>query len=97
MFGLPGLFEDPAWDMLLDLFAAELEGRQVLVSSLCIASAVAPTTALRWINKLIAVGLLERQPDTLDRRRAFVALTPRASTCLNDYVAGLRRAGLSIA
>ncbi|TPG48283.1 hypothetical protein [Sphingomonas glacialis] len=42
-----GLFEDPAWDMLLDLFAAELERAQVSVSSLCIAAAVAPTTALR--------------------------------------------------
>ncbi len=33
-----GLFEDPAWDMLLDLFAAELEQTQVSVSSLCIAA-----------------------------------------------------------
>ena len=47
-----GLFEDPAWDMLLDLYAAEMEGAQVSVSSLCIAAAVAPTTALRWIARM---------------------------------------------
>ncbi len=41
------LFEDPGWDMLLDLYAAELERGRVSVSSLCIAAAVAPTTALR--------------------------------------------------
>lgn len=97
MFGSPGLFEDPAWDMLLDLFAAELERRQVSVSSLCIAAAVAPTTALRWINKLIEVGLFERRPDAFDRRRAYIALTERAVTALHNYVAAVRRAGLSIA
>ena len=97
VFGVPGLFEDPAWDMLLDLFAADLERRQVSVSSLCIAAAVAPTTALRWINKLIAVGLLERRPDAFDRRRAYIALTARAVAALKDYVAALRRSGLAIA
>lgn len=97
VFGAPGLFEDPAWDMLLDLFAADLERRQVSVSSLCIAAAVAPTTALRWISKLIAVGLFERRPDAFDRRRAFIALTPRAMTAIRGYMAALRRVGLSIA
>src|SRR5690606_24209072 len=55
---LPGdLFADPAWDMLLDLFAARLEQERVSVSSLCIASAVPPTTALRWIRTLTEKGL----------------------------------------
>lgn len=96
-FGVPGLFEDPAWDILLDLFAAELERRRVSVSSLCIAAAVAPTTALRWIGKLIALGLLERRPDDFDRRRAFIALTAQASTTMRNYVAAARRAGLALA
>jgi hypothetical protein len=43
------LFADPAWDILLDLKAAGLEGQNVSVSSLCIAAAVPPTTALRWV------------------------------------------------
>ena len=97
LFGQAGLFEDPGWDMLLDLFAAELERRVVSVSSLCIAAAVAPTTALRWIAKLIDTGLVDRRPDEHDRRRAFVALTARASTGLRHYVLAVRRAGLPIA
>ena len=92
-----GLFEDPAWDMLLDLFAAELERTQVSVSSLCIAAAVAPTTALRWIAKMTDAGLFERQPDPFDRRRAFMALTDRGSQGMRAYVASLQRAGLHIA
>lgn len=91
------LLEDPAWDMLLDLYAAELERAQVSVSSLCIAAAVAPTTALRWIAKMTEAGLLERHPDPFDRRRAFMALSTIARDGLRGYFAAARRAGLSIA
>jgi hypothetical protein len=92
-----GVFEDPAWDMILDLFAAHLAQAQVSVSSLCIAAAVAPTTALRWIAKLTDAGLFERQPDPFDRRRAFMALSPRALDAMNRYVLATRDAGLPIA
>ncbi|MDR6786988.1 hypothetical protein J2Y58_000326 [Sphingomonas sp. BE138] len=91
-----GLFEDPAWDMLLDLFAARLEGARVSVSSLCIAAAVAPTTALRWIGKLTAARLLDRAPDPDDRRRAFVALTAEAEGAMHRYVAALADARLPL-
>lgn len=84
-----GLFEDPAWDMLLDLFAAELEGNVVSVSSLCIAAAVAPTTALRWVNRLIEAGLFERRPDPGDRRRAFIALSARGAAGMRGYFAAV--------
>ena len=90
------LFEDPAWDMLLDLFAARLERNRVSVSSLCIAAAVPSTTALRWINRLTEAGLLERHPDPADRRRAFLALSDRAERGMRAYVAAVRKAGLPI-
>ncbi|WP_176498582.1 hypothetical protein [Sphingomonas sp. HMP6] len=89
-----GLFEDPAWDMLLDLFAAELERAQVSVSSLCIAAAVAPTTALRWIARMTEAGLFERQPDPFDRRRAFLGLSDRASPGMRNYIAAVGRGGV---
>lgn len=92
-----GLFEDPAWDMLLDLFAAEIERVEVSVSSLCIAAAVAPTTALRWIARMTDAGLFERRPDPFDRRRAFMGLSDRASTGMRNYVTAMRGAGLGIA
>ena len=93
----PTLLEDPAWDMLLDLYAAELERAQVSVSSLCIAASVAPTTALRWIAKMTDAGLLERHPDPFDRRRAFMALSGNARDGMRGYFAATRRAGLTIA
>lgn len=70
-----GMFADPAWDMLLDLLAARLDERRVSISSLCIASAVPPTTALRWIKHLEAKNLVERRSDPGDGRRIYVALT----------------------
>ncbi len=92
-----GLFEDPAWDMLLDLFAAELERAQVSVSSLCIAAAVPATTALRWIGRMTQSGLLERRPDPFDRRRAFMALTPVAREKMEGYFALLAQNNIAIA
>lgn len=93
-FFAEGLFEDPAWDMLLDLYAAELEGAQVSVSSLCIAAAVAPTTALRWIGRMTEVGLFVRQPDPFDRRRAFLGLSEAARSTMERYLAALQQSGL---
>lgn len=92
---LPGdLFADPAWDMLLDLFAARLEGSSVSVSSLCIAAAVPPTTALRWITTLTDAGLLMRREDPSDRRRAFIVLTARGVAGMQGYGQAVAKAGL---
>lgn len=91
------LFVDPAWDMLLDLFAADLEGTRVSVFSLCIAAAVPPTTALRWITMLSDFGLIVRAADPEDRRRAFLSLSPRGRDGMRRYAAALHDAGLPFA
>ncbi|WP_137679703.1 winged helix DNA-binding protein [Aurantiacibacter suaedae] len=79
------LFADPAWDMLLDLTAARAEHLRVSVTSLCIASGVPPTTALRWISQMTEAGLLERIEDETDRRRAFIQLTEKSSDAMARY------------
>ena len=81
------LFGDPAWDMLLDLTAARAEHARVSVTSLCIASGVPPTTALRWIGQMSETGLLERVEDETDRRRAFITLTDKAADSMARYFA----------
>lgn len=80
------IFADPAWDMLLDLTAAQLEGKQVPVSSLCIAAAVPTTTALRWVRSLTEAGLLERQMDPTDARRSHIRLSDEASASMLAYL-----------
>ena len=84
LIGAP-LFRDPAWDMLLELFAAHESGRRLSVSSLCYASGVPATTALRQISRLEKHGLVVREGDGSDQRRQFVKSTPKA-------IAGVARA-----
>jgi hypothetical protein len=85
------LFADPAWDILLDLMAARLERKQVTVSSLCIAAAVPPTTALRWISVLTERGMVVRVADSADRRRAFVELSDATARALLTWLRRARR------
>jgi DNA-binding MarR family transcriptional regulator len=81
------LFADPAWDMLLDLYAARLEQRRVSVSSLCVASAVPPTTALRWIALLESKGHVAKNSDAGDRRRIFVEIIQESADKLQAFLA----------
>jgi hypothetical protein len=85
------IFADPAWDMLLDLFAARLENRRVAVSSLCIAAAVPPTTALRWIKSLCDQGLFVRIADAEDGRRVFIELSDSAAAGMETYLRAAQR------
>jgi len=86
----PGLFADPAWDLLLDLYASGVERLQVPVTSACIAAAVPASTALRWIGALEEQDLVHRVADKVDGRRAFLTLSPRATELMADWVRGMR-------
>jgi len=79
------LFADPAWDMLLELYQTEIAQHRVTVSSLCTASGVPVTTALRWIKAMTEADLLRRHADPYDARRFFVELTPMATAGMCGY------------
>lgn len=79
------LFADPAWDILLDLYAARLESISVSVSSLCIAASVPATTALRWISGMTESGMLVRRHDPKDARRVFIELSDEAAGQMIAY------------
>ena len=85
------LFADPAWDMLLDLYAARLDRQRVAVSSLCIAAAVPATTALRWIKSLTDQRLFVRIADPQDGRRVFIELSDEAAAGLEAYLVAAQR------
>ena len=90
----PDLIADPAWNLLLDLALARIEGRRICVTSACIASGVAPTTALRWIGEMVKRGVLVREADEQDGRRAWVRISDSAFNTLADalYVREARAA-----
>lgn len=79
------IFADPAWDMLLDLYAAHYERREVSVSSLCIAANVPATTALRWIKSMTDHGMFERTCDPHDGRRILIAIGESTRLAMDAY------------
>jgi DNA-binding MarR family transcriptional regulator len=87
------LLGEPAWDMLLDLYAAACKGQAVSVSNVCLAADAPVSTALRWLHHLAAEGLVERVPDASDARRHFVRLTGPGMTRMTAYFTECR-AGL---
>ncbi len=86
------LFGEPAWDMLLDLYAPAYEGKNVCVSSLCLAAAVPSTTALRAIESLTGEGYISRCRDPADGRRIFLMLSDAARSGLDAYFDAVRAA-----
>ncbi|HET6409443.1 MAG TPA: MarR family winged helix-turn-helix transcriptional regulator [Chthoniobacteraceae bacterium] len=84
------LFADPAWDMLLEAYNADLMQTKLSVTALCHSAAVPATTALRWLRKLEQNGWLSRKNDPLDARRTWMVLTPWGSTRMSQYFSTVR-------
>ena len=84
------LDQDPSWTMLLELAWADLQGREISITSLCIGSGSPDTTALRYIKILEDDGFIARTPDKHDRRRSFVYLTPSGRKALAEMLGELR-------
>ena len=82
-------FGEPAWDIILDLTLAWFEGKTVAVSSLCIASGVPMSTAMRWINEMIEAGLIDRWIDPTDGRRNLMQVSPATRDAMLRYLAAL--------
>lgn len=80
------VLDDGGWNIMMDLFVQQQRGREVSISSACMASRVPPTTALRWIDILEAERIIVRENDPGDRRRRFVRLTDKAYTAMSEYL-----------
>jgi DNA-binding MarR family transcriptional regulator len=80
------LFSDPAWDILLELYALRCDQRRTSVSKLSHGPGVPTTTALRWIDRLQSDGLVEREPDPLDGRRVWIELSDRGARAMQSYL-----------
>ena len=87
LLGSEELFGEPAWDMLLDLFVHECDGKQLSMSSLCVAAAIPESSAMRLAQRLCDAGLLVRLPDPADGRRSFMKITPDMAHRLRAYFA----------
>lgn len=79
------LFGEPAWDLLLDLYSAQVEGLEINVTSACIASSVPDSTALRYIAALEQHRLVGRYNHPQDKRVHFLRLTAYGFRCMHRF------------
>jgi hypothetical protein len=77
------LFADPAWDLLLELYASHFAGVRVAVTALGV-TVIPATTALRWLSRLEKDGLIVRTQDPTDARRVWVDLSELGLRLISD-------------
>lgn len=79
------LFSDPAWDILLELLAARLGGRDIELADLAY---IAPSSTLaRWVAALEERGLVRcKGPMRPDRMQ--VALTGESAALMTSFLSG---------
>ena len=83
------IFSDPAWDIILDLYIHNSRNQDVSVTSVCSASMVPITTALRYITLLSERGLIERSKNPKDGRSYLLRLSPEAIRIIEELLTGL--------
>ena len=78
---------ETSWEILLELMATEMAGRNISVSGLCLAANCPVTTALRRIEELAELGLLVKQVDPSDARRLYVRMTDAGRQKMEAFLA----------
>lgn len=79
------VFGEPAWDMLLALYVAELTGAKYTVTQVSSYSGTPATTALRWLDHLEKQQYVSRSRSSKDGRCIFVELSDKARAELDAY------------
>lgn len=89
----PSISGDPAWSMMLELYAAQLEGRRVSQTLLGTLAGVAETTALRLTKTLLRKGTFTSHDDPDDRRLIMLGLSEETATRMRAYLTAAIAAG----
>lgn len=82
----PGLFGEPAWDLLLALFIAREKGEPIILSAAYRAGRVSDTTGRRLLDQLEREGMISRRRAPRSRKTRLVELTEDALGRLADYL-----------
>jgi hypothetical protein len=90
----PVLFSNPAWDILLNLYVADAEGRGVNVLESCTASTVPQAVALRWLGYLRQEEMVVETSDPLRPRNTVIRLSDQTRLAISSYLGSLVSLGL---
>jgi len=86
--------DDDGWAILLEAFAARLDGRLSAISALGIAAGIARSTAHRRATALLDRGLLVRDAGRSAGRAAMVGLSDDAARRIADFLATAAKTSL---
>jgi hypothetical protein len=81
-----GLFADPAWDLLLNLFIENDKNESISISSACKAVSVPEATALRYLSALTEKNYVERIAHPTDRRSIMLRMTLPGTTLMRKWL-----------
>lgn len=82
----PSMFDELVWELLLALYIADAERREVTIGGLIQESDGASTTALRWFDYLVAQKLVERRTNPADQRSILARITDLGRSKLEQYL-----------
>lgn len=83
------IFTEPAWDILLSLYAAAIESRGEQIDRLGQEAAVAPSVVERWARTLEAEGFVQFERSSDPGRSGQVSLTEKGWHAMDSYFEGL--------
>lgn len=83
--------DDAAWDLLLALYAARLEGRRNSATRLAALAGLYLTTALRWIHRFQARSWVDWQTDPKHVRAALIELSDVGAAKVETYLRAAMR------
>jgi len=90
----PVLFSNPAWDILLNLYLADAEGRSVDVLETCAPPAAPQGVALRWLAYLKQEEMVIETPDPAKPGRTLIRLSDQTRATVRAYLGSLIDLGL---
>jgi len=91
------LAADPGWDILLDLFIAMGERREVTIAATSASTGIEEETVLRCIAHLANARLVAGQPQRFDEQTTCLSLTDQALAMMSEYLARTRELGAAAA
>lgn len=90
----PMLFSNPAWDILLNLYVADAEGKPVGVLDACAVSPVPQGVALRWLGYLKQEEMVIETQDPAHPRQTVLRLSDQTRLTISSYLGSLTSLGL---
>jgi DNA-binding MarR family transcriptional regulator len=85
-----GIFNEPAWEILLALYVAD-NRRRLNTTRVTELSGVAMTTALRWLEFLDRAELILQRESVQDQRVNIVELSSKGRRLMDEYFLQLRQ------